>query len=269
MDIINAFNEFGFLLWYHIPIAYDLHLKGQLGNTNSKIGTKSIFYFSEKHTESGGHIDTFRFSQECYKHDTPNFAKQNWTPPPLNEYYSNNELVFDKPILTINNKNNTEWSTGKIFNFFNKESLDNIFAEFYETHQIIYLRPVGKNNKVAYQHDSGQEPKEIGDIDLINDKYPEVLWIGDMLSDEYSGETYNELQFKILANSDQHISCAGDASVPSYFGGDVLIYGHPQCNSTNRGVWKTDSWLKLLSGANIYGFTDYNELLTKAITLWK
>ena len=72
----------------------------------------------------------------------------------------------------------------------------------------------------------------------------------------------------VLANSNHHISPAGDSVVPSYFGGDVFMYNCPDCNSKNRGVWKTDSWLKKLSGANIFGFNSYEELLNECIKRW-
>jgi hypothetical protein len=73
----------------------------------------------------------------------------------------------------------------------------------------------------------------------------------------------------LLANSDKHITPAGDAVIPCYFGGDVLIYNCPNCISSNRGVWKTGTWMEKLSNANIISFNNYNDLLNKAIELWK
>ena len=108
--------------------------------------------------------------------------------------------------------------------------------------------------------------KDIGDTKLIKEKHPEVLWIGD-LKEKYK-IPYNELQFKILSNSDKHLSSSGDAVIPAYFGGDLVIYNCPNCNSKDRGVWGSGSWLGELSGCEIFGFNKYDEIINKTKLLW-
>lgn len=264
---INAYDEFGFILWYHVPVAYYHHLNGKLNSTNSKIGTKAVFYFSDNHNENELHNEIpFPSGRECYNGLAPNFTKEFWTPPPYKEFFKNKEFIFNKPILTIHNKNNTEWSGSGIFNYFPPKVLDQLFKEFKETHQIVYIRPPSDGNKYKYQKDVKQDIVDIGD-EILLEMHPEVIWIGDLLKE--SDKTYNEIQFMLLANSDKHITPSGDAVIPSYFGGDVLIYNCASCMSANRGVWKTDSWLKDLSGSKIYGFNNYDALKEKAIELWK
>ena len=266
--IIETYEEFGFMLWYHLPIAYHFHIKNKLKKTISRIGTKAVFYFSPNHEEIRRNDSNFRKFQICYTHNQPEFTKSGWAPPPLKKHYKNNIIKFNKPIITIHNKNTLEWGNSGIFNYFNSEALDKIFKLFYDTHKIIYIRPVDNGESVKLQKDDGQNTIDIGDLRLIKNKYPNVLWIGDMF-EKYKVESYNELQFMILANSEMHIASAGEAVIPAYFGGDLLIYGCPNCNSKNRGVWKTDSWMKLLSNCKIYGYTNYNQLLLKAKELWK
>lgn len=269
---ITTYNEFCFIIWYYTPLAYDAYLKGNLTSTNSKIGTEALFYFSKNHTESEQHNWTMlgmqnHSNQPFYNH-TNEFLQSldNWTPPPYKEHFKNDIFVYDKPIITIHNKSTIEWERG-LFNSFDIPSLRNIFSTFKDSHQIVYIRPPLGANK-TYQHDQGVNTINIGDTELIHNEFPEVIMIED-LQKEYN-YSYNELQMMLSSNSDRHIAVAGgEASIASYFGGDVLIYRHPSAPSCNRGVWFTDSYLKLYSNANIYGLNDYNELLNKAVELWK
>ena len=77
------------------------------------------------------------------------------------------------------------------------------------------------------------------------------------------------------ATSDKHLSLVGgNCKLSSYFGGDVIIYmsefwrhGHPN-GKGNRGIFKTDSWLKHLSGANIIQMNTYNDILNYIDERW-
>ena len=107
---INAYDEFGFILWFYSPLAYHHYLNGDLGSTNSKIGTDQVFYFSENHNESPLHNESpFNGGRLCYNHSAPPFTRNGWTPPPYKEEFKDEVFKYDKPILTINNKNNLEW----------------------------------------------------------------------------------------------------------------------------------------------------------------
>lgn len=253
---MKTYKEFGFILMYDLPIAYSLHLQGKLNSTSSRLGTKSLFYFSPEHEELNVH-DSVLFPEQynCYSFNRPKFTYDNWSPPNLNEYYKNNEIVFDKPILTIHNKNSIEWGVA-LFNYFPADVLRVLFKKLSDKYQIIYIRPFYETSNIT--KDTTQAVIDIGD-EVVLKEFPEVLWIKDLYSDKY--DSYNDLQFKILANSDHHIAPAGDCVIPAYFGGELIIYSHPRCNSTNRGIWKSDSWLKEFSDIKIKSYDDYNNLI--------
>lgn len=269
---VEAFDEFGFILWYYLPVAYHQYLEGNLKSTKSKIGTLPVFYFSPNHTELNKHFDPpilpkylkGEFGNVCYGLNSPKFTNTEWTPPPLKEFYKNDKYVYEKPILTIHNKNTKEWLYHPE-NYFNSEILEKIINTFKNDYQIVYIRPPENPHKFKLQRDKGQTTVNIRDKEVIK-KYSEVIDIEDLL--ENSDKSYNEIQFMLLANSNHHITPAGDAVIPCYFGGDVLIYNCPRCKSSARGVWKTGSWMEKLSGSKIYGFNNYNELLNNAKNKW-
>ena len=265
---VEAYNEFGFILMYYAPLAYNMYLKGILNETISRRGTSDVFYFSKNHKEIDCKSNTlFEHRKACYMENPPKFTKSNWTPPPYKKHFKNDTFIYDKPILTIHNKINKEWGNRGIFNYIDSDSLYKLFKEFKEKYQIIYIRPISDSLEKGYVSDERQQLVDIGDLEIIKNEFQNVIWIGDLL-DEYK-MTYNEMQFKILANSDHHISPAGDSVIPCYFGGDVIVYKHPDCVSSNRKIWNSNSWLKLLSGSNIHSCVSYDKLINEAIKLWK
>lgn len=265
--VVNAFDEFGYILWYYAPHAYYHYLNGDLKGTRSKLGTKPVFYFSEDHNEDYLHYDPPKLGKVatlCYNKEEPFFTKYEWTPPPYKSAFKNDDYLFDKPILTIHNKNSKEWMNYPV-NYFDSIILNELFETFKHMYQVIYIRPPKNPNKFKLQIDRFQDTVDIGDLEVLK-KHPEVIYIEDLL--ENTDKNYNQVQFMLLANSDKHITPAGDAVIPSYFGGDVVIYNCPNCTSANRGVWKTNSWLKILSGANIYGYNKYQDVLSQTKNMW-
>jgi len=270
---IEAFDEFGYILWYYAPVAYNSFLKGELEYTKSKIGTKPVFYFSENHSEENKHFDPpilakilhpEEHNTSCYTLKGPKFINNNWTPPPYNEVYKNDKFVYDKPILTIHNKNTKEWMSHP-HNYFDSVTLDKMFSMLKHKFQIVYFRPPDNSEKFKLQKDKHQNSVDIGDKEVIT-KHPEVIDIENLLLE--TNKIYNEVQFMILANSDHHISPAGDAVIPAYFGGDLFIYNCPNCTSANREVWRTGSWMEKLSGSKIFGHNNYDELLNNITEKW-
>jgi len=265
---IEAYCEFGFILWYYLPKAYHLHINKSLNESYSRIGSKEVFYFSENHIENDIVYDPPRFdlhqAGECYNHIPPSFTKENWTPPPLNEFYKNDRFVYEKPIVTIHNKITLEWGGIGIFNYFTADALEKIIEDLKDYYTIVYIRPPVEE-KYSFKHDPAQRLVEINDEEII--RRHNVIYINDLL-DENKDLTYNQLQFMLLANSDKHISSAGEAVIPSYFGGETVIYTCPDCRAVDRGVWKTDSWLKELSGSKIVGYNDYEDINKHITNEW-
>lgn len=256
---IEAYTEFGFILWYYLPKAYYLHTQDKLQSTESRIGSREVFYFSKNHLEQDIVYDPPKFypeSNTCYNHEPPNFTKDSWLPPPLKEHYKNDRFIFDKPIVTIHNKTTLEWGGLGIFNYFTTDALEKIIKELQDNYTIVYIRPP-VYEKYSFKHDPAQRIIDIKDEEII-EKY-NVLYINDLL-EKNKDLTYNQLQFMLLANSEKHITSAGEAVIPSYFGGETVIYTCPDCRAVDRGVWKTDSWLNKLSNSKIIGYNDYDDI---------
>ena len=75
------------------------------------------------------------------------------------------------------------------------------------------------------------------------------------------------------ATSEKHLTIiGGNCKVSSYFGGDVIIYGWEAWNKGsirgNRDIFKTGSWLRHLSGANIVGIDSYTKILNYINKNW-
>ena len=263
---IQAYSEFGFILWYFLPKAYYLHTQNKLESTVTRIGMKDLFYFSKNHSEVNVVHDPPSFfpnSRTCYQFNPPDFTKNDWLPPPLKEKYKNDRFVFEKPIVTIHNKNTLEWWDGP-FNYFNAEYLDKIIETLKEKYTVVYFRPPNYNT-TSFVSDPQQKTVDIKDEEIV--KKHNIILFNDLLENN-KNLSYNELQFMILANSSKHITSAGEAVIPSYFGGETVIYTHPNCQASNRGVWKTDSWLSMLSDSKINGYQDYDSIISHIEKKW-
>ena len=150
-----------------------------------------------------------------------------------------------------------------VFNYFDIEFLDEFFNLFKNKYQIIYIRP--KRGTDRYYEDKN-DILDFKDYNLIKDKHREVLTIYDLIKD---GDDFNETQFKIHATSENHLSVSGgNACIAAYFGGELVIYDSPFGLGAGRGIWKTDSWLRLLSQSKIIGKNNYSSILDYTKQNW-
>lgn len=268
--VIESFKEFCYTLWYDVPKAYYFYKSGKEIETKGKIGTDKIFYFSKKHTEEKKH-DWNRPNITC-EEPQPFYTKENfclsndkeWLPPPYKEVFKNDIFIYEKPILTVNNKTTKEW--GGRYNYLDLEYIKKIIKIFGDNYQIVYIKPpIGESNR--YQ----QDPVgyfDIKEYEFFEKHHPEIVY-SQKLMQEYPDKSFNEIQMMLLANSEHHIATAGgEAAIASYFGGDLFIYRHPNCQSSNRGVWKTDSYLKRFSNISIFGYDDKELLLQESKKRW-
>lgn len=264
---IKSFQEWSWTLTEQVPLAYYHHLNGSLDGTESNIGTKPIFFFSENHTEiawkgqkwgAGWWAPINNKGQYGFdfSHD------KHWIPPPFKEYYQkHNILKYDKPTIVINNKWNREWD--KVYSAFDVEFITNIINSFSKKYQILYIRARGNESGYA----DCAEIFDFNDHEILKG-FNGVITIQDILKENPS-YSYNEIQFMMEATSNRHLTVAGaNAIISSYFGGEVFIYTGKNNPNEERGVWRTDSWLKKLSNAKIYGYQNYNELINKAKEKW-
>lgn len=188
-----------------------------------------------------------------------------WTPPPLKEYYKN-KIISNKPIIVINNKHNPEWAQRYPFNSLSISFLEKFIKTFKDKYQIYYIRYDSEKSNGEYWDDV--KSLEFNDYKLL-ENYPEVITIYNIMEQNNIG--FNTAQLHILASS-QHIITVngGNAVLSAYFAEDVIIYGHPSCKSTERGIWKTNSWLRHLSNGknNILGFLNEDEIFNVIKTRW-
>jgi hypothetical protein len=166
----------------------------------------------------------------------------------------------------IQNKYSKEWRKDPV-NYFSLGLLEQLIDLFGKKYQILYIRPT--ENYDNYFLDDN-EILSFGDYELLNQKYPDVVHMGH-LKNKYPDLGYNTLQFMAEATSEKHIAVAGgNACVAAYFKGDVVIYNVPNApyGNPDRGIWKTGSWLKHLSGASVYGANNYSTLINRVKELW-
>ena len=182
-----------------------------------------------------------------------------WTPPPLKDTYQNDEFVFEKPILILCNKYNSEWGFPPI-TFLDKPCLERIFTMLSDKYQIIYCRP--ENKEVV---DDCSTVYSLEEHDWIREKFEDVLLIQD-LHKKYHHYSFNELQLKVFANADRFISIQGGYSIlASYFKGINLIYGaqtkHRTADEIKYNAYKR--WYHKFSGSKILYSPTYEDIFEK------
>jgi len=224
--VIDYHGEFDQELRYVLPFAYWHHLNGTLRQTISCTNTKPFYFFSENHFE--------RYEKRVWQagydyYEVPNmthsptFDFSKWARVPLKKHYRNEVFLFDKPLLVIANKYNSEWDKPPL-NFLDIPALDRIVSAYKATYQIVYNRPlatqiVGDNS----------ETMELKEHDWLRETYPDVLLMNDLHEQHRDRVTdFNHLQLMIYANCERFISMhGGTAALASYFGGVNVILSHP------------------------------------------
>lgn len=231
-----------------LPYAYWHYKQGTLEKTISSKYTKALYYFSPDHLEK---FDK-RNWEDNFNTNIPNSAhnlflnKSRWLPPPLKEIYQNNIFYFQKPILVIANRYNTEWSSLEPISFFNLQMLEWIIANLNSTYQIIYNRPLSK-----YIIDDNSEVLNLNEVGWLKMNHPEVVILTEFYEKfDKSINSYNEFQLMAYANCSKFISVhGGTATLASYFGGINIIYSK---EGLEHGMNEFQNIFPLLSNAKIY-----------------
>lgn len=261
MKEVIEFNEFTWDMVRTLPRTYYYYKNNIPYKLIHKPGLSSIYSFVENKEEKESFNDAN--DPNTYNFNPPPFTKNEWSPPPLKEWY-NGKITSEKPTVVIQNKYAIEWKEG-IFNYFSLELLEELFDYLTPNYNIIYIRP--ESSFKNYYTDENQI-LQFSDYEMIESTYPQINTIKDFLL-KYPNLDYNTVQFMIEATSEKHITTSGgNACIASYFEGDVMIFDAPEGQGAGRGIWKTDSWLKNLSGANIFGFNSYESLLDKIKERW-
>lgn len=214
-------GEFGQELLFVLPFAYWHHLNGTLKKTVSTKYTKELYFFSPDHEERFDTRTTegnsnFEFPRILYSHD---YNMTKWSAVPLKEQYCNDVYVYEKPILIIANRYNTEWD-GPPISFFSIPLLDALFTRLKEEFTIIYNRPRPQNITM-----DNSDIHDLNEYNWIQKKHPEIVLMEDLYKENKgNARNFNHLQLMVYANADRFISVhGGTATLASYFGGINLI----------------------------------------------
>ena len=104
---------------------------------------------------------------------------------------------------------------------------------------------------------------DVEGVGIINDRnlpnYMNDVWLFDDIAKKYPQYTYNEIQLKIMANTDKFISvCGGNGILSSLFGGTSIIYV-TQGRELRPNYFSDESYWKKLSEANVIPIFDVIE----------
>lgn len=214
-------GEFAPELQFVLPFAYWHYKNGTLQTTVSARGTRELYFFSPDHQEK---FDT-RSNEGNYNFEMPrilysqDYDMSKWTPVPLKETYRNDVYVYDKPVLVIANRFNSEWD-GPPISYYSVELLSFMIEKLKSKYTIIYNRPrpqhITMDNSDIYDMD---------EFPWLKTAHPEVILMEDLFQENRGkANSFNHLQLMVYANADHFISIhGGTATLASYFGGVNLI----------------------------------------------
>lgn len=261
MKIVEEFHEFTWDMVRTLPKCYYYYINKIPFELRCKAGLSEIYYFVDNARE----LQRFDAVNDTisYNNEPPHYVLNEWAPPPLKQYYGD-KVKFNKPTVVVQNKFSKEWFSGP-YNYFSIELLEELFNILQDRYDIIYIRPTG-HQKNYYEDEN--EILFFRDYEMIYQKFPKVYTIEQFIK-KYNNYSYNALQFILEATADKHITVSGgNACISSYFGGDVIIFDSPEGKGAGRGIWKTDSWLSMLGGANIYGYNNYDNIIKRVKENW-
>ncbi len=254
--VISYHGEFQQELTFVLPFAYWHYLNGTLDKTISCSHTKELYFFSENHIE--------QFSERVWKptqdeFEIPNmthnkdFTYGKWARVPLKQTYKNDTFVFDKPILIIANKYNTEWDQSPL-NYFNKKTLEKIFSAYGDKYQVIYNRP-----SVSEIVPDNSNILSLDEFQWIRENFPGVIILSDLMPSENTiVKNFNHLQLLVYANCEHFISVHGGTSaLASYFGGTNIILSK---SGIEHYFKEFDTIFPVLSGAKILHATSEKKI---------
>jgi len=214
-------GEFAPELQFALPFAYWHYKNGTLKLTRSSKYTNELYFFSPNHEES---FDT-RTNEGNYNFEMPrilysqNYNMRKWAQVPLKNTYKNDIYVYDKPILIIANRYNSEWG-GPPVSFYSIPMLDFILSKLKHKYTVIYNRPKPKNITM-----DNSDIYDMNEFDWLAQEHPDVILMEDLFTENKAkANNFNHLQLMVYANADRFISIhGGTATLASYFGGINLI----------------------------------------------
>lgn len=274
MKVIDCVAEWTWVFTEGLGCCYGLHKQGRDIKIRTLPAAEPFFYFLNpdqiEEVNPSKFLTNSTHSDQVYQKnfDPHKVWGECWSPPPIKNYYKKKSKIKikDKPILVVNNKYNIEWSQ-KPYNFLSLDFLNEFFSYFIDFFDIYYIRYMGEARTSTQGYYDEVPSSEFNDYRLIADRHKEVNTIYDVMA-QY-GYGFNEAQLMIMSKSEHHVCSNGGTGVlSSYFGGDIFMHTNPECRAIKRGIWKTDSWLSCLSGANIIGHHDYDDMIEDCKQRW-
>lgn len=219
---VSFSGEFQHDLEFALPFAYWHFKNGTLSATRMAKYTREMYFFSPDHEE----VFDARLPAGNYNFEIPrvmfsqDYDIKKWAQVPLKQHFRNDVYVYNKPILVIANRYNTEWN-GPPISFLSIEILDFIIKSTKNKFTIIYNRPAPKN--IATDNSDILDLNEFG---WLRKNHPEVIHLDDLFAENRgNARNFNHLQLMVYANADYFISVhGGTATLASYFGGTNLIF---------------------------------------------
>jgi hypothetical protein len=172
---------------------------------------------------------------------------------PYKAHFKNNVYVFEKPILIVANRYNTEWD-GPPISFLSIEMLKYIFDTLGNQYTIIYNRPRAKNII-----SDTSEVNDLNEYEIIGAEYPNVILMDDLFAEnKIKAKSFNHFQMCVYANADKFISIhGGTAALASCFEGSNIILSK---KGPEHHFGCFQKLFPKLSGAKIYHAKNDDEL---------
>jgi len=282
--IIKSNPEFGIELALVVPYAYWLHTQGKLDKVITSKGMKPFYYFCDDVEESLDYrtIDNAAAGLD----EMPNnwihgdnkkgtvithpavLDYSKWICPPYREYYKKDfEWDSNRPIVFISNIYNFEHGLPPKWHYFDIPCLYEMFTYLTESgYDVIYKRPTNTEgfaidqNEMNAVHHNLNIVSDVEGIGMITDRqlpqYLDNVYLFDDVVEKYSDLTYNEVQLRLMANTNKFISvCGGNAILSSLFGKPTIVY-ITQGRELRPNYFGQESYWRKLSGADIIPIFD-------------
>ena len=298
---IDIFPEFCYEVFSAAPYALWLKEQGKLGKITTCKGMKPFYYFCDDVEEKydirslDNHNNGVQNLPNPWIHHNPKISNNKngvqdysqWVRPPYEEYYKNDEFVYDKPYIVVYNQFGKDEMLKPLTRYFDLECLYNVFNILNEKgYKVIYIRPgetdftldqndFNRNNISAFGNGIYSDVEGIGKINdhELTDYYDDVHSFNNLL--EQHDYTFNELQLRLLANAKSYVTISGGSAILQLmFQKPSVIYA--TCNrELLPEYWDEESYYQVISNNNaipvidknvdIYerGYQDYSELYKK------
>lgn len=258
-------SEFTWELLFYIPYVFYRVNNGEQFLTECSKDTDCFYFFKNNHR---GNLDRIQNDSQLHKLcSIQNISFNSKYNHSLNPRYFNfpnykkhfssfTEISFQKPLIVINNKSNSEWGLKTIQNRIELNELEFLIDKFSEKYQIVYFRPVPKKHVSDDAPEIFWEEKK-----YLKNKYGNMIILDEELIVKYPHLTYNELQLVAHSKSEKFISIGGgNAILCSLFSGENVII--TKCAiGVKRQIWHSNSFLKKISNTKIYGSHNLEDLI--------